>query len=254
MTKAIRFDSELNLPVMSENSSKYCIHCLHCIAVCPTGALSINGINAADCPEKGDLPSPETMANLLRQRRSIRRFKKSELPPEELDALLHILHWTPTGCNDHRLRFFVAGPNEIAKFKTITDRWMKFLIKSGLMGIFMPRYRRYFDDILRGADAIYRNAPHLIIVMAPKKAPCCVSDQVIALTQFDMMAQSMNIGTCWCGFAEYAFRLHPGLRKMIGCPRNYRIGAAMLFGRPAVEYHRATEPEKFVIQRDLTLR
>ena len=115
------------------------------------------------------------------------------------------------------------------------------------MSLLVPRYKRYFNDILKGEDVIYRNAPHMIVVMSPKKAPCTVSDPVIALTQFDLMAQSCNVGTCWCGFAQRAFKVIPAMRRMIGCPRDYYVGAAMLFGSPAVEYQRSTAPEKFEV-------
>ena len=247
MVKALVFNKTAGLPETVKDAGGICIGCQHCVAVCPSGALSVNGVGAADCPPLGKLPAPEEMKNLIRQRRSIRRFLPGEVDKAVLDELKDLLHWTPTGCNDHRLRFFVAGKAEVAAFKEVTDRWVFFLIKSGIMGLLLPRYRRYFDAILNGADVIYRNAPHLVIVMAPAKSPCCHTDQVIALTQFDLAAQSFGVGTCWCGFAEYAFRLIPKLRRMIGCPKGYRIGGAMLFGMPAVKYHRGTQPLEFEI-------
>ncbi len=252
MVKAIEFDREAKIPRFVDDVVEICIHCQHCVAVCPSGALSIDGVSAEDCPPKGALPEVEKMENLIHQRRSIRRFSGEELPPETLDKLKNILHWTPTGCNNHGLQFFIAGKKEIAEFKEVSYRWVRFMIKSGIMGLLLPRYRRYFNDVLNGADVIYRKAPHLIIVMAPKKAPCCKTDQVIALTQFDIFAQTLGVGTCWCGFAEYAFRLIPQLRKMIGCPKGYVIDGAMLFGKPNVEYCRGTLPSEFVV-RDKTV-
>lgn len=251
MVKALTFNSETGLPEMVADGKDICINCQHCIAVCPSGALAVNGVSGADCRISGVLPEPENMLNLIRQRRSIRRFKSDALDKKTLEVLKNALHWTPTGCNDHRLQFFVAGPEEIAEFRKVSDRWLRFLIKSGLLALLVPRYRRYFDYVLNGADIIYRGAPHLILVMAPAKSPCCKTDQVIALTQFDLLAQSLGVGTCWCGFAEYAFRLIPQLRRMIGCPRGYRIGGAMLFGTPSVKYFRATEPPEFVIREEI---
>lgn len=251
MVKAIAFDKTEKQPYMIADGGRICIHCQHCVAVCPVGAVSIDGVSAADCPPLGELPSSESMMNLIRQRRSVRRFKPEEIAPEQLEKLKDALHWTPTGCNDHRLQFFIAGKREIAEFKKVSDKWLKFLIKSGLMGLLVPRYRRYFDEVLGGADVIYRRAPHLIIVMAPKKAPCCRTDQVIALTQFDLLAQSLGVSTCWCGFAEYAFRLIPELRRMIGCPKGYVIGGAMLFGTAAVDYKRSVSPEPFSIREKI---
>ena len=251
MVKALKFNQDTGFPEMVADGVKLCINCQHCLAVCPAGALSVNGVSAGNCHPVGALPDKEAFLNLIRQRRSVRRFKKEPLNRETLDILKNVLHWTPTGCNDHRLQFFIAGKEEIAEFRKVSDRWLRFLIKSGLMSLLVPRYRRYFDYILSGADIIYREAPHLIVVMAPAKSPCCKTDQVIALTQFDLMAQTLGVSTCWCGFAEYAFRLIPQLRKMIGCPRGYRIGGVMLFGKPAVKYFRATQPPEFIVRENI---
>ena len=250
VVEVLKTDSE-NIPYLPPELEKFCLNCQHCLAVCPTGAVTCNGVSAEQCFPVSPLPEPEKMLALLRQRRTVRFFKDENVSPEILAKLKEALAWTPTGCNNHGLQFFIAGKDEIAQFKAVSDRWVRFLIKSGIMGLLLPRYRRYFDSVLAGADVIYRNAPHLIIVMAPKKAPCCKTDQVIALTQFDLMAQTLGVSTCWCGFAEYAFRLIPQLRKMIGCPRGYRIGGVMLFGKPAVKYFRATQPPEFIVRENI---
>jgi hypothetical protein len=38
---------------------------------------------------------------------------------------------------------------------------------------------------------------------------------------------------------------------MIGCPKNYVVGGAMLFGKASFEYQRATMPSKFVIRNSV---
>ena len=114
MVKAIDFDREVKVPRFVDDGAEICIHCQHCVAVCPSGALSIDGVKAENCPPNGALPEVEKMENLIHQRRSIRRFSGEELPPETLEKLKNILHWTPTGCNNHGLQFFIAGKKEIA--------------------------------------------------------------------------------------------------------------------------------------------
>lgn len=247
LVKAIKFDRKDKIPVASADGEKICIDCQHCLAICPTGALSIKNVSAANCPPLENLPDSNSMLALIRQRRSIRKFKKESIPLETLEKLIDSLNWSPTGRNDHSLVFFVADSEEIAKLKKVTDFWMKFLIRSGLMRLFLPAYRRYFSDIMRGADIIYRGAPHLIVACVPKKSPCKNTDPVIALTQFDLYAQTLNVGCCWCGFAEYAFRFIPKLRRMIGVPKGYKVGGVLLFGTPDVHYCRATKPEKYQV-------
>ena len=80
-----------------------------------------------------------------------------------------------------------------------------------------------------------------------KNAPCKEADPWIALSYFDLLAQTFGVGTCWCGFGVYAFRLIGKMRKALNLPPGYKIGAVLLFGKPAVNYPRATRPEPFAI-------
>lgn len=237
-------------PRLSPDNGKYCIKCGHCFAICPAGAVVFNGKTAGDAPPKGPVPAGNEMANLLRQRRSIRSYQPQAINPEKMTQLKEILTWTPTGCNDHKLIFSIVEDKEIMdEIRAKVTARLQFLMKSGIAQLIFPPAKRYFHDIMDGTDVIFRGAPHLIIASTPKKAPCADWDAKIALSYFDTMAQSLGLGTCWCGFAVYAFRLMPSLKKKLALPRGYRIDAAMLFGDPAIQYARPTLPEPFRIDR-----
>jgi len=237
-------------PAVAPELERYCLNCQHCLAVCPRGAVTCHGVTPEQCPAPGVLPEPEPMFNLLRQRRSIRQFKDENLPPEVLGKLKDSLAWAPTGCNDHRLFFTVVEDKaEMAFFREETSRMLKFLIRSGIMRLVYPNYKRYLQEILNGKDVVFRNAPHLIAAATPKDAPCREVDPWIALSYFDLFAQTFGVGTCWCGFGVYAFRWNARLRKRLQLPRGYKVGAVMLFGPSAVSYPRATKPEPFNIRK-----
>jgi hypothetical protein len=54
------------------------------------------------------------------------------------------------------------------------------------------------------------------------------------------MAQSVGLGTVWCGLAKMVLELLPDLREVVGlAPGNYYY--AMLFGLPAVRYARTVQ-------------
>ena len=236
-------------PAVAPELERFCLNCQHCLAVCPKGAVTCNGVTPEQCPVPGPLPGSDSMLNLLRQRRSIRQFKDENLPPEVLSKLKDSLAWTPTGCNDHRLFFNVVEDKASMEFfRTETNRMLKLLIRSGIMRLVYPNYKRYLGEILNGKDIVFRNAPHMIIVSTPKNAPCKEADPWIALSYFDLLAQTFGVGTCWCGFGVYAFRLIGKMRKALNLPPGYKIGAVLLFGKPAVVYPRATRPEPFSIE------
>ena len=118
-----------------------------------------------------------------------------------------------------------------------------------VLGILMPRrYKRFFKRIENGEDVIYRGAPAFIVIAVHKDAPCRNDDPIIALTWFELLANAMGLGCCWCGFAQRAFRSIRKLRGMLDIDSNYYIGGVMLFGYPDVKYIRQPAPDKLDVK------
>ena len=245
--KILRKD-ENGFPFLAEKYEKSCLNCQHCLAVCPTGALKCNGVEAEQCEPIKPLPKPEDMQSLLRQRRSIRKYKNESLPPEILEELKKSLAWSPTGCNAHSLIFrVVETKEEMSFYREETNRMILKLVKTGIMKWIYPAINRFLESIKNGEDVIYRKAPHMIVAAVPEKAPCAEADPWIALSYFDLLLQSYGLGSCWCGFAVHAFKWNRTLKKKLGFPKGYKIAAVLLFGKPDVKYYRATQPENFEI-------
>jgi nitroreductase len=116
----------------------------------------------------------------------------------------------------------------------------------------LPKGKEFYGGILRawdkGADILFRKAPHLLIVSVDAKAPTPTADGFIAMTTFEMMAATMGLGTLWDGLAKWAMvDMNPGLGARLGIPESHEIVYVMLFGNPAVNYHRT-------VQRDADLK
>ena len=243
---------ENKIPFLAPELEKHCLNCQHCLAVCPAGALTCHGVSTEPCAPIGELPSPELMKNLVRQRRSIRQYKQKNLDPETLTQLKQILAWSPTGCNVHNLVFrMVDDKDEMEFFRSEMSKSLKFFIRTGLMGLVYPGFKRYMKEVLNGKDVIFRNAPHMIAAFVPNDAPCAEADPWIALSYFDLYAQSLGVGTCWSGFAVHAFKWNRRLKKKLGLPKGYRIGGILLFGKPDVSYSRAAAPENYLVYSSL---
>ena len=238
------------IPFLDPELEKYCLNCQHCLAVCPAGALNCHGVTPEMCAPPGKLPGSAEMFDLLRMRRSCRQYKDENISSTAMETLKNSLAWTPTGCNDHRLFFrIIEDKEEMAFYRQETSRMLKFLIKTGIMALIYPKFKRYLAEIIAGKDVVYRNAPHMIVAATPKNAPCKEADPWIALSYFDLLAQSLGIGTCWCGFGVHAFKWNLKLKKRLELPPGYRIGAVMLFGPPDVAYARATKPVNFNLEK-----
>ena len=182
------------------------------------------------------------MLNLIRQRRSVRRYVNENIPSETMELLKKSLHWTATGCNDRGLIFKVIDNKEDMNFfrQTASDM-LKKLFKWKILQLLYPNVNRFLLEILNGEDVIFRNAPHMVICAVSQKSPCKKADPFIALSNFDLMAQSCNIGTCWCGFLKLVQSEIPELLVEILGFRPSTPFYAMLFGYPAVEYRRGVQ-------------
>lgn len=226
-----------------------CMECGHCLAVCPTGALSILGKDPANStPLMGHVPSAAQMETLIKGRRSVRRYRAENVAPETVQALLDITAHAPTGVNVRAVRFTIIDDKE-------TMHAFCAEVYAQLAGV-LPQDDPSVASLIaavkewneNGTDQIFRGAPHLVITSAPKATPCPEADTHLALAYFELMAQSMGLGTVWNGRFKRVLSLLPGLLARLGIPEDHLYGYAMSFGPPAVTYQRTVEREPADVQ------
>jgi nitroreductase/NAD-dependent dihydropyrimidine dehydrogenase PreA subunit len=235
-------------PAIATDQKAACFKCQHCLAVCPTGAISILGNNPEDCrPLKGNLPDPDRLETLMKGRRSVRQYRDENLAPELIQRLLDVAWHAPTGHNARRVMFTVIDDKEVmARFREETMQGLMRVVRENRL----PAGMKFVAELVsrweeKRVDTVFRGAPHLIVASAPKVVATPEADCLIALSYFELFAQSLGVGTIWDGIAKLTFNdLVPELRKTLGIPDNHLIGYAMAFGKPAVNYHRTVEQDK----------
>jgi nitroreductase/NAD-dependent dihydropyrimidine dehydrogenase PreA subunit len=238
---------EENLPVIPAANEERCIHCLHCFAICETGAIAIHGNKAEEGVSLDEgLPSPEQMEVLIKGRRAIRNYLNENLDPALIDRMLAVAWHAPSGKNDRRLLFTVVDDRKVLeRIREEAMAVLSILVEEGKL----PAGMEFFADIVKAwqtqkIDILFRGAPHLLVVSAPYDCASPLPDAVIALTTFELFAQSLGVGTVWNGLTKLTIaELVPSLRSQLGIPDNHMIGYAMSFGWPAVRYAR-TAPRK----------
>ena len=236
---------EKDFPFIPQDKEGGCIKCQHCLAVCPGGAISILGFD----PEKSmevdaNFPEPEKMELLMKGRRSTRRFKKENIDKKEIAELINTSSYSPTGCNAMSVHFTVIDEyKKMEKFRELAfDKLRVVIDKNKLPGGF-----EFFPGIMKKwdkdkVDGIFRDAPHMIIASCPKDCVTPLEDCIIALTDFELLANCMGLGTLWVGLAKWLIaKLAPELRKVLNIPEDHVIGYAMLFGKPAVKFYRTIQ-------------
>lgn len=241
--KALEFGED-KIPVINE---KKCFKCQHCLAICPTGALSVCGKH----PENSDEileRKPDDILNLIKSRRSFRHYKYENLDIDKMQKLKNMLKYVPTGVNFHKLHFsFIDNVEVMDEFRSyVNNKILDALTKKPVKAI-ASKFNRYTKAILNGEDIIFRGAPHLVVVSTPVDAPCYNIDPTIALSYFELYAQSLNVGTCWCGLGAYCLMIMPELSEYLEIPQGYKASYMMLFGEPDIKYSRTVQPEELKI-------
>lgn len=237
-------------PELVAERADQCIECQHCLAVCPEGAVSVLGRNPAESLPLADaLPSSAALEMLIKGRRSVRRFVPEAVPSETIERLLRVTAHAPTGKNQRRVLLTVIEDG--ATMERLRQGVME-AIREAVEQERLPPGLEFFAGILKawdkGRDIIFRRAPHLLIASAPRSAATPVADCLIALSTFDLLATNAGLGTLWVGFAHAALaHCAPHLVPQLGIPKDHELACPMVFGFPAVRYHRT-------VQRDADLQ
>ena len=234
-------------PEIKEGKEAQCIKCQHCLAICPTAALSIWGKKPEDSiPVKKNIVEPEALAQLVKTRRSTRKFKADELEPGFIHELLATAAYAPTGHNKNVVLLSVVdNKDDLAKLREQAYAGIKKAFDEGKLPApmaFMNDFQRLWNS--KQIDVIFRNAPHLLIASAPKAIATPETDATIALSYFELLANSNGLGTLWNGFVKWIIRdIAPELGIKIGLPEDHVIAGVLLFGKPAVKYARSIQSE-----------
>ena len=237
-------DVSQGLPRISEQRQGLCIRCQHCLAVCPTAALSILGVNPDGSAEILP-PSPDGLENLIKSRRSVRRYRPEAVERAVLDRLMDAVAYAPTGKNERKVRFtLVDDPEVMARIRVLTMEGIRRAVDEDGLPDGMEFFAKFLTAWDQGRDIIFREAPHMLIASSPREATSGEADPFIALSYFELMAASLGLGTVWCGYARWALQsVVPELGRRLGIPSDHRSMYVAMFGWPAVRYARAVQRE-----------
>ncbi len=234
-----------------------CMECFHCIAVCPTGAISgTKGEMAQVRPYEKESFSvlPGHLQNLIAFRRSIRQFRKEQLTEEELHMLLEAARYSPTAGNRQPLRYLVLQE----KREEITRKAIVALAEAaereeGIQRIFGGKksYAAYWKRGLqeyetRGMDGLFYHAPTVLLFVGPKEAAI---DAGIASSNVELLAAAMGLGACYVAFFKRACLADPSLLTDLGLGPDEEPLAILALGHKQVTYYRTVPRREAKITR-----
>ena len=231
------FIDEANNKVFFEDIDDTCSLCGHCIAICPEDAILYEDFGddtyTFDGIEKLETIVPyESMYKFIRANRSIRHFKKREVPKETLKKVLDLMQYAPTGSNLRYEKYVVISDRE--KLKNISDAVIETLIRN-------PGMKAKYEEVFKLLEEFYEipvffDAPHVIFVYSLLDMQLTDHNIGIIITYGRLAAQSLGLGTCWNGWTQIASQDNKKVMKLAGI-RGKHIGAFTI-GYPNIFYKR----------------
>lgn len=228
-------------PAPTAEAEELCIECGHCVAVCPTASLSHRTIATEACQpiQREQQLSLEQCEQFLRARRSIRTYKKQAVSQDELQKLIELARYAPTGHNSQSVQWLVLGKREeLHDLAGVTVDWMRWMLENMAemaLAQHMDRTVRRWEE---GKDVIFRDAPAVIIAHAPETDPIAPSSSTIALAHLELAASAMGLGCCWAGYFFIAAQNFPPMMEALPLPEGHKCLGSMMVGHPKFKYHR----------------
>ena len=225
-----------------ENDSNPCIACGQCVAVCPHGAIDNVKTPLSNQVEikNSSAINSETAEQFLRSRRSIRCYKDTPVPQEKLSKLVDIAHFAPTASNSQGISYIIVKDKKTLERATkVTMEWMEQQLDNPSHWSFKMHVHNYRKT---GIDTILRNAPHLILAIAPRDFKNGRENTIFSFSYLELFATTLGLGSCFAGLFEMcAFSNYYPLLELFNIPTNKVITGAVMVGYPKYKYKRLVD-------------
>jgi len=216
-----------------------CMACGHCVAICPHRAIDNIRVSLANQTDLKNFPviNAETAQQFLRSRRSIRCYKTTTVPRDQLVRLVNISRFAPTTGNQQGISYIIVEDKEVLKKATeITIEWMESLIDNPSYLSFRYYVRAYRETRI---DNILRDAPHLILATASKEFRNGRENTIFSFAYLELFATALRLGTCWAGiFEQCVFSNYSPLLELLNIPADKVFTGAVMVGYPQYSYNR----------------
>ncbi len=225
-------------PAPVGHAGALCMRCGHCVAICPAGAITVEGQGAADCApvDPALAVTPAQVDQLLRGRRSIRRFKSEPLTRAELERLLEVARHAPTAANRQTAGFIVADSAErLRPVAEVAIAALRAQVEKD------PVANAYYVPVVKawdaGVDTLTHGAPAAVF-FHDMPGQMGTLNCAIAAQHLELAAHARGLGATWWGFLNVVAAFAPALDEVLGIPKGARLHCALLLGRPRYHYER----------------
>jgi nitroreductase len=144
------------------------------------------------------------MFELVRTRRSIRRYKKEAVPEDLLEKILEAGRWAPSASNSQPWKFIILRDRKIREEVAKATTYGKFLADAPL---------------------------GIAVVIDPQASTHPVEDGAIATQNMLLASHALGLGACWIG--AYGSVYEATVSELLRIPKGKRVLSILAIGYPA---------------------
>jgi nitroreductase len=148
--------------------------------------------------------------DVITKRRSIRTFKKTELPQATIEKLIEAARWAPSAGNVQPWAFVVASSQKTKQELAMAAYGQEDLEEASIVIVVCADEKRAAESYGARGKTLY-----------------CIQDTAAAIQNILLAAYSLGLGSCWIG----AFK-EDDIRLVIGSPKEMRPIALIPIGYP----------------------
>jgi nitroreductase len=170
----------------------------------------------------------------IKSRRSIRNFKNKVIPKHLLEEIIESARFAPSSHNSQPWNFIIIrNEKKINNLSNDIKKWYVSTLKITAPLLLIKDVRKSALEMKKraqsGRDLFFYHAPCVIIIHAPDRRfflqDCCCAAQNIMLA-----ARSLDIGSCWIGFADIALNNSRKMKKALKIPFSNKVMATIILG------------------------
>ncbi len=244
---------------VNEDSIFGCIQCGHCMMICPENCIEIRGeaISGDDIINfNGEISGFDSVNSLFTKRRSIRKFKKQEIPVETIDKIINAGATAPISLPPSEVKVLaINGFDKVQEFAAeLAECYEKalkimnpFVLNLAKPFIGRANHKMFSEFILplakltvesrkQGKDLLFYDAPAVLVFYATEATDR--EDPILASAYASIAAESLEIGTCIIGSAAPLLAQSKKLREKYGILKGETPVTAFILGYPDVNFRR----------------
>lgn len=255
---------ENNKLVVSPEPLFGCFACGQCAAVCPTGAIVVEGrtMSAEDFikqPHKSERAGYNELYNLLVSRRSIRDYKDKPVEQQFIDKILNAASTAPMGIppsdtgvlvfrdKETVRRFSFDFIDELKKMKKFFSPFVLAILKPFLKkadyelskSFLIPLIKFFEKGKADGNNYLLYDAP--LVMYFYNKGYADPADPFIAATYAMITAHSLGLGCCMIGSIVPFLKSMKKLKSKYKIPKGSKDGIFLVFGYPEYKFQKAVK-------------